>query len=59
VFKTLFTDIQDVYGDAKKEVSRSLKKFENSFKEAGLLLIARVDENTVKIRNEQGGTHFR
>jgi hypothetical protein len=59
VFKTLFTDIQDVYGDAKKEVSRSLKKFENSFNEAGLLLIARVDENTVKIRNEQEGTHFR
>jgi hypothetical protein len=59
MFKTLFTDIQDVYGDAKKDLSRSLENLEKSLQEAGLLLITRVDENVLKIRNEQEGTHFR
>jgi hypothetical protein len=58
MFKTLFTDIQDVYGDAKKDMSRSLEKFEKSLQEAGLLLITRVDENVLKIRSEQESTDF-
>ena len=58
MFKTLFTDTQDVYGDAKKDLSRSLEKFEKSLQEAGLLLMTRVDENVAKIRNEQEGIYF-
>jgi len=58
MFKTLFTDTQDVYGDAKKDLSRSLEKFDKSLQEAGLLLMTRVDENVAKIRNEQEGIYF-
>jgi len=56
VFKTLFTDAPNVYGNAKQDLSRSLDKFEKSLQEAGLLLMTRVDENVVRIRNKQEGT---
>ena len=58
VFKTLFTDAPNVYGNAKQDLSRSLDKFEKSLQEAGLLLMTRVDENVVRIRNKQEGTYF-
>jgi hypothetical protein len=58
MFKTLFTDIQEVYRDAQQEMSRSLEKFEKSLQEAGLLLITRVDANVLKIRNELESTNF-
>ena len=54
----MFTDTQDVYGDAKKDLLRSLEKFEKSLQEAGLLLMTRVDENVAKIQNEQEGIYF-
>ena len=55
LFKSLFTDIQNVYGDAKDAFLRSLVKFDKSLQDAGLLLITRVDENVSKIQNEQEG----
>jgi glutathionyl-hydroquinone reductase len=58
LFKTLFTGIQNVYGDAKKDLLRSLDKFDKTLQVAGLLLITRVDENVSKIQNAQEGSHF-
>jgi len=58
LFKSLFTDIQNVYGDAKDDFLRSLVKFDTSLQDAGLLLITRVDENVSKIQNEQEGIYF-
>jgi len=55
LFKSLFTDAQDVYGDAKTQLLRALVKFDKSLQDAGLLLITRVDENISKIQNEQEG----
>ena len=48
VFKTLVTDIQNVYGDAKNDFVRSLVTFDKSLLDAGLLLLKRVD-NTVGV----------
>jgi hypothetical protein len=45
VFKSLVTDIQNVYGDAKKDFVRSLVRFDKSLQDAGLLLLKRVDDN--------------
>ena len=45
VFKSLVTDIQNVYGDAKKDFVRSLFRFDKSLQDAGLLLLKRVDDN--------------
>jgi hypothetical protein len=45
VFKSLVTDIQNVYGDAKNDFVRSLVRFDKSLQDAGLLLLKRVDDN--------------
>ena len=58
LFKTLFTEIQDAYGDAKNDLLRSLVKFDKTLQAAGLLLITRVDENVSKIQNAQEGIYF-
>jgi len=53
--KTLVTDIQNVYGDAKNDLVRNLAKFDKTLQDAGLLLIRRVDDNTITILNNQEG----
>ena len=55
LFKTLVTDIQDVYGDAKRELVRNLDRFDQSLQDAGLLLIRRVDDNVFTILSNQDG----
>ena len=59
VFKTLVTDIQNVYGDAKKDFVTSLVRFDKSLKDAGLLLLKRVDDNVgVLLSKEEGLSSF-
>lgn len=55
LFKSLVTDIQNVYGDAKNDLVRNLAKFDKTLHDAGLLLIRRVDHNTITIINNQEG----
>ena len=45
LFQTLVTDIQNVYGDAKKDFVRSLVRLDKSLQDAGLLLLKRLDKN--------------
>jgi len=48
LFKTLVTDIQSVYGDAKDDFIRSLDRFNESLQDVGLLSV-------LKILNRQEG----
>ena len=56
IFKSLVTDIQNVYGDAKKDFVRSLVRFDKSLQDAGLLLLKRMDENVVVLLSGREGT---
>lgn len=51
----LVTDIQNIYGHAKNDLSRSLVRFDNTLQEAGLKLMIRVDKNVFTILNNQNG----
>ena len=55
IFKSLITDIQTAYGDAKKDLLRSLVRFDKSLQGAGLLLLKRVDNNVGTLLSEQQG----
>jgi len=61
LFRTPVTDIQNVYGDAKNDLSRSLVRFDKTLQEAGLKLMLRVDNNVLTILNNQDGIslHFK
>jgi len=55
VFKSLVTDIQNVYRDANKDFVRSLVRFDKSLQDAGLLLLKRVDENVIVLLSGREG----
>jgi len=59
VFKSLVTDIQNVYGDAKNDFVRSLVRFDKSLQDAGLLLLKRVDDNVGVLLSGREGLCFR
>jgi hypothetical protein len=56
--KSLLTDIQNVYGDAKEDFLRGLVRFDKSLQDAGLLLLKRVDENVVTILTGREGLYL-
>lgn len=55
VLKTLTTDIQSVYGDAKNELLKSLVRFDKSLLDAALLLLKRVDDNVGALLSDRQG----
>ena len=55
VFKSLVTDIQSVYGEAKNDLLRSLVRFDKSLQDAGLLLLKRVDDNVFTLLTGREG----
>ena len=58
LFKSLVTDIQSIYGDAKEDFRRGLVRFDKSLQDAGLLLLKRVDENVVTILTGREGLYL-
>lgn len=42
VFKTLVTDIQDVYRDAKKDLTKSIERFDESLRDVGLVAVLTI-----------------
>lgn len=58
VFKSLVTDIQKIYGDAKNDFVRSLVRFDKSLQDAGLLLLKRMDDNVGVLLSEREGQSY-
>jgi len=56
VFKSLITDIQNVYGEVNKDFVRSLARFDTSLQDAGLLLLASVDHNVITLLDKDTGS---
>ena len=52
-FKNLFTNIASVYRDAKKDLLRSLKSFDQSLQDARGKLLIRVDKMVSKLENAE------
>ena len=55
LFRDWFTDVKDVYRDAKNEFIRNLVKFDQSFHDACFLLTKRTDQTVSTILNNQNG----
>ena len=58
MFKSLVTDIQNVYGDAKNDFLRSLVRFDKSLQDAGLLILKHVDDNVGALVSGREGLSF-
>jgi len=58
-FKNLVTDIQSVYRDAKNDLLRSLKSFDQSLQDARGKLLIRLDKMVSILTNAEEGISSR